>query len=114
MFDELAFDASAHHERLDGRGYYRNLKGDQLSQTARILATARVMIDRPLQYWHRDLGVLVCRGRNPACTWAAARAAHCHNLTRVGIVLDDEGAHSQAMFPARLLRARRREHIAAN
>jgi len=25
VFGELAFDASAHHERLDGRGYFRNL-----------------------------------------------------------------------------------------
>lgn len=40
VFGELAFDASAHHERLDGRGYFRNLPGPQLSLTARILATA--------------------------------------------------------------------------
>jgi putative nucleotidyltransferase with HDIG domain len=39
-FGELAFDASAHHERLDGRGYFRNLRGDQLSAPARILAVA--------------------------------------------------------------------------
>ena len=31
VFGELAFDASAHHERLDGRGYYRNLPAGQLS-----------------------------------------------------------------------------------
>ena len=30
VFGELAFDASAHHERLDGRGYYRNLPAGQL------------------------------------------------------------------------------------
>ena len=40
IFGELAFDASAHHERLDGRGYFRNLGGDQLSVSARILAAA--------------------------------------------------------------------------
>lgn len=40
IFSEFAFDASAHHERMDGRGYYRNLRGDQLSLCARILATA--------------------------------------------------------------------------
>jgi putative nucleotidyltransferase with HDIG domain len=40
VFGELAFDASAHHERLDGRGYYRNLAEGQLSQAARILAVA--------------------------------------------------------------------------
>ena len=40
VFGELAFDASAHHERLDGRGYYRNLPAAQLSKAARILAAA--------------------------------------------------------------------------
>jgi len=40
VFGELAFDASAHHERIDGKGYYRNLAGGHLSPTARILATA--------------------------------------------------------------------------
>jgi len=40
VFGELAFDASAHHERLDGRGYFRNLGAEQLSMAARILATA--------------------------------------------------------------------------
>jgi len=51
VFGEFAFDASAHHERMDGRGYYRNLKGEQLSQCARILATAdkfdALSADRP-------------------------------------------------------------------
>jgi HD-GYP domain-containing protein (c-di-GMP phosphodiesterase class II) len=40
VFGELAFDASAHHERMDGKGYYRNLPGAQLSPAARILAAA--------------------------------------------------------------------------
>src|SRR6185503_371508 len=40
VFGELAFDASAHHERLDGRGYFRNLPAAQLSLQARILAAA--------------------------------------------------------------------------
>ncbi|HYM24340.1 MAG TPA: HD domain-containing phosphohydrolase [Vicinamibacterales bacterium] len=40
VFGELAFDASAHHERMDGRGYFRNLAGDMLSTQARILACA--------------------------------------------------------------------------
>jgi HD-GYP domain-containing protein (c-di-GMP phosphodiesterase class II) len=51
VFGEFAFDASAHHERMDGRGYYRNLRGDQLSLCARILATAdkfdALSADRP-------------------------------------------------------------------
>lgn len=40
MFGELAFDASAHHERLDGRGYFRNLPAGQLSPSAKILCAA--------------------------------------------------------------------------
>jgi len=40
VFGELAFDASAHHERLDGRGYFRNLPAAQLSVPAKILAAA--------------------------------------------------------------------------
>jgi HD-GYP domain-containing protein (c-di-GMP phosphodiesterase class II) len=40
VFGELAFDASAQHERMDGRGYFRNLPGAPLSPTARILAAA--------------------------------------------------------------------------
>jgi putative nucleotidyltransferase with HDIG domain len=51
VFGEFAFDASAHHERMDGRGYYRNLRGDQLSLSARILAAAdkfdALSADRP-------------------------------------------------------------------
>lgn len=51
VFGELAYDASAHHEKLNGRGYYRNLRGDQLSKTARILAVADIYdalaADRP-------------------------------------------------------------------
>jgi HD-GYP domain-containing protein (c-di-GMP phosphodiesterase class II) len=40
VFGGLAFDASAHHERLDGRGYFRNLTAAQLSPSARILCAA--------------------------------------------------------------------------
>jgi len=40
VFGELAFDASAHHERMDGRGYFRSLPGDMLTTPARILACA--------------------------------------------------------------------------
>ena len=40
VFGELAFDASAHHERFDGRGYFRNLPASQLSEPARILCAA--------------------------------------------------------------------------
>ena len=42
IFEELAEDAANHHERLDGRGYFRGLSAGQLTPTARILAVADV------------------------------------------------------------------------
>lgn len=42
VFQEFAYDASCHHERVDGRGYYRGVSGPGLSPHARILATADI------------------------------------------------------------------------
>jgi putative nucleotidyltransferase with HDIG domain len=42
VFSEFAYDASCHHERVDGKGYYRGVSGAGLSQHARILATADI------------------------------------------------------------------------
>ena len=51
IFREFAFDASCHHERLDGSGYFRRLSGSAISMTARILAVADIvdalMAERP-------------------------------------------------------------------
>lgn len=41
-FANFAEDAAAHHERLDGKGYWKGTGGEQLSETARILAVADV------------------------------------------------------------------------
>jgi HD-GYP domain-containing protein (c-di-GMP phosphodiesterase class II) len=41
-FQNLAFVSSSHHERLDGRGYFRGLRGPQVPFGARILAVADV------------------------------------------------------------------------
>jgi HD-GYP domain-containing protein (c-di-GMP phosphodiesterase class II) len=41
-FETLARVAAAHHERLDGRGYYLGLKGDEIPLESRILAVADV------------------------------------------------------------------------
>ncbi len=50
-FQDLAEIAAAHHEKLDGSGYYRGLKAEQLSLPARILAVADIYdalaADRP-------------------------------------------------------------------
>ena len=39
-FQHLAYIASAHHEKLDGSGYYRNLRATQLPMPARALTVA--------------------------------------------------------------------------
>ena len=41
-FADFSYDAAAHHERLDGKGYWRGLSAEQLSLSARILAVADV------------------------------------------------------------------------
>lgn len=41
-FRELADDAAAYYEKLDGSGYPLGLAGDEISLTARILAVADV------------------------------------------------------------------------
>jgi putative nucleotidyltransferase with HDIG domain len=50
-FARLADIAGAHHERLDGRGYWRGMTGGQLDREMRILAVADVFdalsADRP-------------------------------------------------------------------
>ena len=42
VFSHFAYDASCHHERIDGAGYYRGVDGDALSRHARILAAADI------------------------------------------------------------------------
>jgi HD-GYP domain-containing protein (c-di-GMP phosphodiesterase class II) len=41
-FNELAAIAGAHHERLDGKGYPRGLKGDEIALETRIITTADI------------------------------------------------------------------------
>ena len=41
-FAHLAFLASTHHEKLDGSGYYRNLRASQLSISMRALVVADI------------------------------------------------------------------------
>jgi len=50
-FNEMARIGGAHHERLDGRGYPRGLKGDEIEEETRIVSVADVFdaltADRP-------------------------------------------------------------------
>lgn len=41
-FEWLAFASAAHHERLDGSGYCRGLRGDQIPELSRLLAVADI------------------------------------------------------------------------
>ena len=41
-FDDLARIAGAHHERLDGKGYPRGLKSDEIAFETRIITTADI------------------------------------------------------------------------
>jgi putative nucleotidyltransferase with HDIG domain len=41
-FEHLSHDAAAHHEKLDGSGYWRGWDGDKLSRFARILTVADI------------------------------------------------------------------------
>jgi HD-GYP domain-containing protein (c-di-GMP phosphodiesterase class II) len=41
-FQHLAYIASTHHEKLDGSGYYRNLRGSQLPTESRALVVADI------------------------------------------------------------------------
>ncbi len=40
IVEDLAIGAGCHHERMDGRGYPRGLKGDEIPEVARIIAVA--------------------------------------------------------------------------
>ena len=89
VFGELAFDASAHHERLDGRGYFRNLPGAQLSAHAKILAAAdqldALSAERPYRgKLPRERVVEIMRGErgtglDPDCVDAAERILELAN-----------------------------------
>jgi putative nucleotidyltransferase with HDIG domain len=50
-FQEFAFDAACHHEKLNGKGYHWGLTAERLSPTARTLAVADIadalLADRP-------------------------------------------------------------------
>jgi putative nucleotidyltransferase with HDIG domain len=53
-FEELAGEAAAHHEKLDGSGYWRGWKADQMSSFARILVVADIFDALHAQRPYRD------------------------------------------------------------
>lgn len=73
-FADIAEIAAAHHEKLDGSGYHRGVRGDELGLPARVLAVADIFeamtADRPyrqpmemeqaLELMRRDVGARIC------------------------------------------------------
>jgi putative nucleotidyltransferase with HDIG domain len=84
-FGKLADVASAHHERLDGRGYHRGISGDQMHWVSRLLAVADMFealsASRPYRAgmpWEKIHDILsgeVGRGIDAECFRALER---CH------------------------------------
>lgn len=90
VFREFAEDAANHHERLDGKGYFRGLTAPQLTPTARILAVADIVdalgSDRPyrpampteriVSILRADAGTALCASAvDAACALLADGAA---------------------------------------
>ena len=83
-FSELAAIAAAHHERLDGKGYPKGLKGDEIALETRIITTADIFdaltADRPYRSAMpvakalAIMGELVGSAIDPDCFAALRRA----------------------------------------
>lgn len=91
-FRELAFDASCHHEKLDGTGYHLGLLAPDLSLTARVLAVAdmadALLADRPYR-----------EGMTPAETMAQL-AAECTRGTLCTDCVEAVAVGVEAGMPA--------------
>jgi HD-GYP domain-containing protein (c-di-GMP phosphodiesterase class II) len=87
-FASLAPVAGAHHERLDGRGYYRGRSADELSMDARLLTVADIFealsaarpyraampTERVLSILEGDAGIAICPRAFAGLTdWLARR-----------------------------------------
>ena len=89
-FQRLAFIAGAHHERLDGSGYFMNLDADSLPIEARIIAVADVFdalsaarpyreampLDKAFSIMDRDVPTALCPDSYTALkTWSASSSS---------------------------------------
>ena len=66
VFKEMAPIAAAHHEKLNGKGYPKGMKGDEIAFESRILAVADIfdapwamvsLVDHERQRWHGATGL---------------------------------------------------------
>jgi putative nucleotidyltransferase with HDIG domain len=89
-FETAADIAGAHHERLDGRGYHRQLDGADVSWMTRVLTTADVCealtAKRPYREalsWERTYEIMtadVGTGFDPECLGALGRWYERHEM----------------------------------
>lgn len=89
-FERLADVAGSHHERLDGRGYYRGLEGDAIGWATRVLTVADISeamsARRPYRNaltWEQIYELLshdAGTGVDPDCVEALARWHERHQL----------------------------------
>ncbi len=89
-FQKLADVASAHHERLDGRGYHRRLDNTQLPWIARVLAVADIAEAMSARRPYRDampwwkiqeiMSHEAGSGVDPECFHALERWQESHQL----------------------------------
>ena len=80
-FTAVAELAACHHERLDGRGYFRGLTEPELALGARIVAVADVFEALTAERPYRAAmpigeGLGIMRGRKPASTSRATSSRH--------------------------------------
>jgi HD-GYP domain-containing protein (c-di-GMP phosphodiesterase class II) len=92
LFREFAFDASCHHETLDGSGYHLGLDGSRLTVAARVLAIAdradALLADRP---YRRGLSVDDVR---TILSRECQGGLICPVATRAAVEVLDHAAHS--------------------
>jgi putative nucleotidyltransferase with HDIG domain len=99
-FQQMADVASAHHERIDGRGYHRRLEGTRLPWAARVLAVADMYEAMSARRPYRDampwsqIREILTRdagsGVDPECLRALERWVDRHALeSRVEAQLDE-------------------------
>lgn len=115
VFHEMACIGGGHHERLDGKGYPRGLKGDAIVPEIRIVSVADVFdaltADRPYRAampLEKALGIMradVGTAFDPACFAALERAlAAIEGGSRPG-GLSRIAAHRSSCLPGRRHRA---------
>jgi putative nucleotidyltransferase with HDIG domain len=95
-FKRIAHVAASHHERLDGRGYFRGLRGDQIPREAQILAAADIFDALTTARPYRpalpdDMALKMMEGERDAAVGGECLDALGEVLEQAAAADDDEG-----------------------